>query len=332
MTYSLNYQVKSQPLNIRDIIGIKDIKTTRPSLVGKIIPGLQIDNTIGEAARIMSLYRMRTLPVIQNNKIKGQVSAKSIVKLISSLLGENKLRITASDIMTGGPTVIESNKTVSAARSIMKKKRIDHLPVVDGGRLVGIITSSDIMRVMLPSERIGKRSIGIDNTEDRLAIDVSGLANSDIITADVDESLKSVCDMMIRTGSSYCIIKVGDEIQGIITYRDIVALLGEKIEKDIPMFIIGLPDEPFDAELAKSKFANITKFLKKIYPDIEQARCNIKLRRVLGARKRYEIDVRIISTHGTISYTNTGWDLAKLFDEMSNALKKKISHRYKKII
>jgi len=148
-------------LNIRDIIGIKDIKTTRPSLVGKIIPGLQIDNTIGEAARIMSLYMMRTLPVIQNNKIKGQVSAKSILKLISSLLGKNKLRITASDIITGGPTVIESNKTVSAARSIMKKKRIDHLPIVDGGRLVGIITSSDIMRVMLPSERIGKRSIGI---------------------------------------------------------------------------------------------------------------------------------------------------------------------------
>ncbi len=98
------------------------------------------------------------------------------------------------------------------------------------------------------------------------------------------------------------------------------------------MFIIGLPDEPFDAELAKSKFANISKFLKKIYPDIEQARCNIKLRRVLGAKKRYEIDVRIIPTHGTISYTNTGWDLAKLFDEMSNVLKKKISHRYKKII
>ncbi len=323
---------KIAALNIRDIIGIKDIKTTRPSLVGKIIPGLHLDSTVGEAARIMSLYRMRTLPVIHNNKIEGQVSAKSIVKLINSLLVENKLHITASDIMTGSPTVIESDKSVSAARSIMKKKRIDHLPVVDGGRLIGIITSSDIMRVMLPSERIGKKSIGIDNTEDRLAIDVSGLANSDILTADVDESLQSVCDKMLRTGSSYCIIKVGDEIQGIITYRDIVALLGEKIEEDIPMFIIGLPDEPFEAELAKSKFANITKFLKKIYPDIEQARCHIKLRKVLGARKRYEIDVHILSTHGTISYTNTGWDLAKLFDEMNNALKKKISHKYKKII
>jgi CBS domain-containing protein/ribosome-associated translation inhibitor RaiA len=196
--------------------------------------------------------------------------------------------------------------------------------------LVGIITSSDIMKVMSPTERIGKKSIGINNTEDSLSIEVSGLANDDIITASVDESLQGVCDRMISAGSSYCIIKVWDEIQGIITYRDIVALLGEKIEEDIPMFIVGLPDEPLDAELAKSKFANITKFMRKIHPDIEQARCHIKLRRVLGSRKRYEIDVHVRSTHGNISYTNVGWDLAKLFDEMNHALKKRVAHKNKR--
>src|SRR5678815_321737 len=319
-------------LTIRDIIGIKDIKTTRPSLVGKIIPELNRDSVIGEAARIMSHYRMRTLPVLHNGKIEGQVSARRIVELISKHLAESKLRIVASNIMTSDPIVIDCRKTVSAARSIMKRRRIDHLPVVDNGRLVGIITSSDIMKVMLPSERISKKSVGIDNAEDRFSIEVSGLANDDVITADVDESLQVVCDRMINAGSTYCIIKVWDEIQGIITYRDIVALLGEKMEEDIPMFIVGLPDEPFDAELAKSKFTNITRFLRKIHPDIEEARCHIKLRSVQGARKRYEIDVHILSTHGNISYTNIGWDLAKLFDEMTDALKKKASHKQKKTL
>ena len=98
------------------------------------------------------------------------------------------------------------------------------------------------------------------------------------------------------------------------------------------MYIIGLPDEPFDAELAKSKFTNVTRFLKKIHPDIEQARCHIKLRSVQAARKRYEIDVHILSTHGNISYTTTGWDLAKLFDEMTESLKKKVSHKIKKTL
>ena len=319
-------------LTIRDIMGIKDIITTRPSLVGKIIPELNRDSVISEAARIMSHYRMRTLPIVHNGKIEGQVSAKRIVELISKHLVESKLRIVASNIMTSDPITIDCHKTVSAARSIMKRRRIDHLPVVDNGRLVGIITSSDIMKVMLPSERISKKSVGIDNAEDRFSIEVSGLANADVITANVDESLQVVCDRMINAGSTYCIIRVWDEIQGIITYRDIVALLGEKMEEDIPMFIVGLPDEPFDAELAKSKFTNITRFLRKIHPDIEEARCHIKLRSVQGARKRYEIDVHILSTHGNISYTNIGWDLAKLFDEMTDALKKKVSHKHKKTL
>lgn len=321
---------KVAALNIRDIIGAKDIKTTRPSLVGKIIPELNRKSVVGEAARIMSHYRMRTLPVVQNGRVEGQVSAKRIVDLINKKLVGNKLKINASNIMTGDPLVIDSHKTVSAAMSIMKRRRIDHLPVVGNGLLVGIIMSSDIMKVMSPTERIGKKSIGINNAEDRLSIEVSGLANDDVITASVDESLQGVCDRMISADSSYCIIKVWDEIQGIITYRDIVALLGEKIEEDIPMFIVGLPDEPLDAELAKSKFANITKFMRRIHPDIEQARCHIKLRRVLGSRKRYEIDVHVRSTHGNISYTNVGWDLAKLFDEMNHALKKRVVHKNKR--
>jgi CBS domain-containing protein len=74
--------------------------------------------------------------------------------------------------MTGDPIVIDSHKTVTAAKSMMKRRRIDHLPVADNARLVGIITSSDIMNVMSPPERIAKRSVGIDNTEDNLSIEV----------------------------------------------------------------------------------------------------------------------------------------------------------------
>lgn len=321
---------KVASLSIRDILGAKDIKTTKPSLIGKIIPELRRESVVGEAARIMNHYRLRTLPIVQNGHIQGQVSAKRIVDLINKQLVQNKVRVNASTLMTGDPIVMDSHKTVSAAKSLMKRRRIDHLPVIDNNRLIGIITSYDIMKLMSPSERIGKKSIGINEAEDRLSIEVSGVANAEVITARVDDTLISVCDKMKRAESSYCIINVWDEIQGIITYRDIVAMLGEQLEEDIPMFIVGLPDEPFDAELAKSKFANITKFMRKIHPDIEQARCHIKLRKVSGSRKRYEIDAHIRSTHGNISYTNVGWDLAKLFDEMNHALKKRVANKNKK--
>ena len=105
--------------------------------------------------------------------------------------------------------------------------------------------------------------------------------------------------------STYCVIKSIDEVQGIITYRDIINLLGEKVEEEIPIFLIGLPDDPLDEELAKSKFTKLVKLLKKIYPDIEQARCRVKIREIQGARKRYEVDASIISTHAVANFVRS---------------------------
>jgi CBS domain-containing protein len=319
---------KIAALSIRDIIGITDIASTHPSLLGKIIPTLSKDTLIGEAARIMSLHRMRTLPVVENNKVVAQISAKRIVNLLITFANEGKIRIKASDVMTSQPVVIDNEHTAASAKAIMKRRRIDHLPVIDKDHLVGIITSSDIMDLMMPSERIGKRSIGVVNAENRLHVAVAGILSKEVVTADVQDSIHIVTNKMLNMDSAYCLIKLWDELQGIITYRDLVSLLGEKIQEEIPVSIIGLPDDPLEAELAKSKFAGALKFLRKIYPDIMEARCRIKLKDVKGPRKRYEVDAHIIWTHGSITYTDLGYDLARIFDEMSNALKKRISHKY----
>jgi CBS domain-containing protein len=169
--------------------------------------------------------------------------------------------------------------------------------------------------------------MGVD-AENRLHVAVAGILNKELVTADVHDSIHLVITKMLETDSAYCLIKLWDELQGIITYRDLVSLLGEKIQEEIPVFIIGLPDDPLEAELAKSKFASTVKLLRKIYHDILEARCRIKLKDVKGLRKRYEVDAHIIWTHGSITYTDIGYDLARIFDEMSDALKKKISHKY----
>ena len=316
-------------INIRDLLGIRNINSANPSTVGKTIPTLNSESRTVEAARLMSLYRLRALPILEKNQIIGQISAKKIVQAIRDAMLVAHIRKTStSDIMTPSPIVINKTDKIASAKAIMKRRRIDHLPVVQERRLVGMITSKDIIEVMLKSERIGRKSLGIDETRDRLDLAVTGIADKNVLTTHIDDTLQSVTDLIVTRDSTYCIIKAFDELQGIITYRDIIALLGEKIEEDIPIFITGLPDDPLDAELAKSKFTNIIKLLRKIYPDVEQARCRIKIKDVLGARKRYEIDAHVMSTHGSIAYTRIGWDLAKIFDEMSDALKKKVSHRF----
>lgn len=310
-------------MSIRDIIGSRDIASQRASLTGKIVPSLSFESTLGYAARIMSHYRMRALPIVHNNGIVGQITARSIVEEIgkSAISGIN-----ASNIMTPNPIMLRAKDKASTARGIMVRHRIDHIPVMEEKRLDGIVTSMHIAKSMLPSEGIGRRSIGVNKLV-RLDFPIIGIADRNVVTSNHDDSLRSVADVMASANSTYSIVKVLDEPQGIITYRDIVALLEERVDEDIPAFIVGLPDDPFDAELAKSKFISIVKLLRKVSPEIEEARCHMKIRDVQGEKRRYEVDVNIITPYRRHTYTNIGWDLAKMFDQTSDALKKKLAHR-----
>ncbi|MFQ5970141.1 MAG: CBS domain-containing protein [Nitrososphaerales archaeon] len=314
---------KIASINIREILGIRDIASTKASLIGKIIPTLSFESNLGYAARIMSHYRLRALPIVQRNKIVGQVTARSIVKAINEAgIG----RMNASHIMTPNPILLRAKDNGSTAKGIMIRRRIDHLPVMDEKRLAGMVTSTHMVRATLPSEKIGRKSLGI-NKLIRLNFPVIGIADRNVVTSKADDTLQSVTGLILDTHSTYSLVKTWDEVQGIITYRDLVALLEERIEEDIPAFIIGLPDDPFDAELAKSKFSRLIKLLRKVSPEIEEARCNMKIRDIQGERRRYEVDVNIITPYRRHTYTTIGWDLAKMFDQMSDGLKKKLAHR-----
>jgi len=107
--------------------------------------------------------------------------------------------------------------------------------------------------------------------------------------------------------------------------KSVVSIPAEDIG-DIPEFIIGLPDDPHDAELAKSKFDNILRYIRKIEPEIEKASCKIKSSQ-RGKSRRYELHVSIVTPHKKYVYADSGWDLPKLFDEMSDSLKEKFAHK-----
>ena len=124
-------------INIRDILSSTNIDTLKSSTIGKTIQSLTEKYNLGNAARIMNLQRLRSLPVIdQNNQeVIGQVSSKRIIEYIYDTLSRKRINsqkmITASDIMTQGLISIDSTDKFDTAKNIMRKNSIDHLPVVE---------------------------------------------------------------------------------------------------------------------------------------------------------------------------------------------------------
>lgn len=96
-----------------------------------------------------------------------------------------------------------------------------------------------------------------------------------------------------------------------------------QVQENLPAYIIGLPKDLFEADLAKSKFAETVVFLKKIVSEIEEAKCKIKTIKTKGKKSRYEVNVSIITPYGRHTYASSGWDIAKIFGTMSESLKKK---------
>jgi CBS domain-containing protein len=327
-------------INIRDILQIRDISSAKIPLLGKRITALTNEDTIGQAARIMSLYRLRALPIVdERQEIIAQVSAKEILKFMlkSGIAGSSTLKdikMNAHDIMTPDPITLTSKDVISKARDIMVRRKIDHIPIVDPtyetGLLKGIVTSHDILAILSPSERVGRRSIGIDSSN-RMQLLIEGLLLTNNITiSEIKNPIHNVIDLLNNTNSTYAIVKSFNKVEGIITYRDIIALLGEQIQEEVPTYIIGLPENPWDAEVAKSKFDGLIKLLEKMEPEIEEARCKIKLADIQAEKKErkvYEIDINIITPYRRHIYTDSGWDLVNLFDRASDSLKKQISHR-----
>jgi acetoin utilization protein AcuB len=121
---------------------------------------ITVDTTLPEASRLMKAYHIRHLPVMNGEKLVGIVTwgdireASASDSTTLSIYELNALLDTlhASYFMTRQPITIGPDAEVAEAAQTMLENKIGCLPVMSDGRLVGLITESDIIRVVMLGE------------------------------------------------------------------------------------------------------------------------------------------------------------------------------------
>jgi CBS domain-containing protein len=154
-------------------------------------------------------------------------------------------------------------------------------------------------------------------------LSVKGLMEPPFIV-DVQEKTSSILSRLIKSGMTCALVHSGEELQGIVTYRDFVKLLAKRKKTGPPTYIVGLPDDLFEAEMAREKFSRAVNFLRKRFPEILEARATLKTSssaRKRG-RKRYEVKASIYTPRRTFTYSQSGWDLLAIFDQISDGLRR----------
>jgi CBS domain-containing protein len=113
--------------------------------------------TIPEAGRLMKECNIRRLPVVENGRLVGIVTLGDIREATPSQATSLSIyelnyllsRLTVGEIMTRDPIAIAPDTSIDAAARLMLEHKIGGLPVVDNGKVVGIITESDIFRLLV---------------------------------------------------------------------------------------------------------------------------------------------------------------------------------------
>ena len=101
--------------------------------------------SVTDIARVIASRRIGAVVVCDDDGLVGIVSERDVVKAISAQ-GEVALRLTASDIMTRDVTTATLLTTIDEAMAMMNAGYFRHLPVVQNGKMVGIISVRDVVR------------------------------------------------------------------------------------------------------------------------------------------------------------------------------------------
>jgi CBS domain-containing protein len=310
----------------RDILKTNNIETTKISAVMSYIPTLERDALVSEAARLMADYRVRAVPISEGRKIIGQVNCGSILLELKGKLGAD---IRLASLATKDPITLDDTAPVGKARELMVRKRIDHLPVTTRGRIAGVITSFQIVTSMAPPERVGSKSMKPE-TRHNLEYLVSDAMERDPLTCSPETSAEQALGMMLKSARTCILVTQWEELQGIATQRDFMTLLTEA-EPEVPVFMVGLPEDPFEAEATKAKFKRTISQLHRSFPDMLEARSVIKSKFTKPGRERgrYEVTIHIKTPRNAYSYSEGGYELPVIYDLITDRLKRLITQKQK---
>lgn len=122
------------------------------------------------------------------------------------------------DWMSSNPVVVSPDEAIPEAHKLMTDSNVRRLPVIDDGKLIGIITRGDVLEAG-PSDAISLSIFELNYLIARLT--VKEVMTKDVITVGRDTKLHDVAKIMLENKIGGLPVMDGDDVVGIITESDV---------------------------------------------------------------------------------------------------------------
>ncbi|MFB6470407.1 MAG: CBS domain-containing protein [Vulcanisaeta sp. AZ3] len=297
------------------ILSYRELLERRVSLKSKVSSVMSPPYSISEdmdltkaMGKILTL-RARALPVVDSSM--SLVGILTREKILDYLLKNQRLpRVGTASVMSRPAITIDGNEAVARAKWLMVRHGITRLPVLDSGKLYGIVSMRDIVEKLYYAAipRRSRRGDVVGTEDDILAAPVRAIATTPVITANADDELSTTVKIMLEREVSGLPVLSNDSVVGIISGYDVIkAVLKPYEEVPIEAKLVDVDEDTkaFIEKIVSSYVAKINRMTNVI-----DLKINVKKYEKGGEEKRskYSVHVMLKDDANTYTVNEIDWD------------------------
>jgi CBS domain-containing protein len=113
---------------------------------------IRSDQRVWEALELMAEHNIGAVPVVDGGKLVGIFSERDYARRVE-LKGLQTKTTLISEVMTHGSITIGLRQAMDECMQIMTEKRIRHLPVIEAGQLIGLVSIGDVVFAMMAEQK-----------------------------------------------------------------------------------------------------------------------------------------------------------------------------------
>ena len=277
-----------------------DPSKTKIKALARFVPKAGEDEPLVNVAKKMLESNVQAVPVFNDQDVL--VGVVSDVDLLFKVVEKEFGGMPAIDVATTSLITLLPNDTVAKALAVFRYNNISRAPVIEEGKVVGIVTMHDIItRFVMPRERARYGDVKGEKIHP-LSAPIRKIMSSPVISVTPQSKVREVVSLIKEHGiSGVMILDEHGKGVGIVTKRDLIEAFVKHAEvKEKRKILVQLAGDyrdmdEFEMEKIKSDLENFVGKMEKMF---DEALVTVKIKKIKDTRKgggRYIIRMRLIA-------------------------------------
>jgi CBS domain-containing protein len=301
-------------------------KESKVKALMKAAPRVAPDFSATKLAKLMIESGIRQLPVFEKEKLLGFVTGENIIH--AAVLQEWG-NTPVEKIMSKSPYTIEGNRSVGAVLGIMREHGVSHVPVLENGKLVGMVSIQDILTNVFWPDKHQTHGDIVGEKMEKLGISVKGIMAKPVVTVQPETPLKVAEKKMHEFDISCLAVTSNDRLVGIVTKLDFLEPISQlEVQKGKFTIQFGIKGADITPEQQSFMMSEFDSFTRK-YQDAFQSGTLFVYLKTHGSTNTRESPLvhcrlQLRTARGTFFSSGEGWGTEPTFRVALDRLERRV--------